>query len=222
MSEFATMLSLLSHATIIVKLTLLILIVLSAISWGLIGQKLLVLYRVNRDDKAFHAQFWQGGDMNALYQQIADQQTNSVMQITFCAGFGEFIKIAQMANPSSQFIESMRRAMKAAAQREIHTLEAHNTFLATVGSVSPYIGLFGTVWGIMHAFMGLEHATQATLQAVAPGIAEALIATAIGLFAAIPAAIAYNRFTANIDQLIMQIDVFVEEFSNILQRKMPS
>lgn len=222
MSELATVVSLLSHATIVVKLTLLVLVTLSALSWGLMGQKMILLHRTHHGDKIFNKQFWQGGDMNALYQKLVNQPTQSVLQRIFCAGFGECLKLTSNNQASSiQLIESMRRAMKATAQREIHILESHHSFLATVGSVSPYIGLFGTVWGIMHAFMGLEHTTQATLQAVAPGIAEALIATAVGLFAAIPATIGYNRFTAEIERLMMHIDVFVEEFSNILQRKLP-
>ncbi|WP_174872865.1 MotA/TolQ/ExbB proton channel family protein, partial [Vogesella oryzae] len=137
----------------------------------------------------------------------------------FQAGFAEFLKLRRQSGmEASDQLDGARRAMRAAAQRELDALDHHNAFLATVGSVSPYIGLFGTVWGIMHAFIGLGNAGQATLATVAPGIAEALIATAIGLFAAIPAVVAYNRFAADVDRLAGRFDSFMEEFSNILQR----
>jgi biopolymer transport protein TolQ len=142
------------------------------------------------------------------------------MERIFQAGFGEFLKLRhQPANTLSDVMDGSRRAMRAAAQRELDGLDAHTSFLATVGSVSPYIGLFGTVWGIMHAFIGLGEVGQATLATVAPGIAEALVATAIGLFAAIPAVVAYNRFASDIDRLANHFDTFMEEFTNILQRQ---
>lgn len=221
MSELSTIFNLLTNATWVVKLTLLVLIILSTLSWGLIGQKIIRLYRAHRDNRTFEQQFWSGADIRQLHQSCANQPTNSITQIIFCAGWEEFVKITSHSNDKHHPIDNTRRAMKAAAQREISQLESRNAFLATVGSVSPYIGLFGTVWGIMHAFIGLGHSTQATLQAVAPGIAEALIATAMGLFAAIPAVIGYNRLTADMDQLVTETDTFIEEFSNILQRKQP-
>ena len=142
------------------------------------------------------------------------------MEKIFQSGFAEFLKLRrQPGGELSDIMDGTRRAMKAAAQRELDELDRHTSFLATVGSVSPYIGLFGTVWGIMHAFIGLGNAGNATLATVAPGIAEALIATAIGLFAAIPAVVAYNRFAYDIDRFATRFDTFMEEFSNILQRQ---
>ena len=161
----------------------------------------------------FEDEFWKGGDLADLYQRTAQARTGSGMEHIFTAGFREFAKHRKQGSASAVTLDSARRAMRAAYQREIDALEANLSGLATVGSVSPYIGLFGTVWGIMNAFRGLANVSQATLASVAPGIAEALIATAIGLFAAIPAVIGYNRYTHDVDRLATRYETFIEEFS---------
>jgi biopolymer transport protein TolQ len=168
----------------------------------------------------FENVFWKGPDLNALFQSAASaRHTAGSMERIFEAGFREFIKHKRQPGMDISIVmDGTRRAMRATYQREMDSLESHLSFLATVGSVSPYVGLFGTVWGIMHAFIGLSNMTQVTLATVAPGIAEALVATAIGLFAAIPAVIAYNRFARDIDRIAGQLESFIEEFSNILQR----
>src|SRR5450432_3758060 len=177
------------------------------------------LRRAARDTDMFEDEFWKGSDLTDLYQRMAQARTGSGMEHIFTAGFREFAKHRKQGSNAMVTMDSARRAMRAAYQREIDTLEAHLAGLATVGSVSPYIGLFGTVWGIMNAFRGLANVSQATLAQVAPGIAEALIATAIGLFAAIPAVVAYNRYTHDVDRLATRLESFIEEFSNILQRQ---
>ena len=157
--------------------------------------------------------------INELYAQAVASVNGSPMQRIFASGMREFLKLRERrVSDSAALLDGARRAMRASFQRELDAIEAHLSFLATVGSVSPYVGLFGTVWGIMHAFVGLSNLTQVTLATVAPGIAEALVATAIGLFAAIPAVIAYNRFARDIDRMAIQLETFIEEFSNILQR----
>ncbi|HRA23960.1 MAG TPA: protein TolQ, partial [Usitatibacteraceae bacterium] len=166
-------------------------------------------------------EFWGGSDLVGLYQRAAaGRYAAAGMERIFEAGFKEFLKLKGRAGADvSALMDGTRRAMKATLQREVDALESHLSFLATVGSVSPYIGLFGTVWGIMNAFRGLSNVAQATLAQVAPGIAEALVATAIGLFAAIPAVIAYNRFAHDIDRLAGRYESFMEELTNILQRQ---
>jgi biopolymer transport protein TolQ len=170
----------------------------------------------------FERDFWSGGDLNSLYQSaINDRHSTGSMERIFEAGFREFTKLrSQKHLDAKDVIDGSRRAMRATYQREMDSIDSHLAFLASVGSVSPYVGLFGTVWGIMHSFRGLANVGQATLSAVAPGIAEALVATAIGLFAAIPAVVAYNRFAHEIDRLSSRFESFMEEFSNILQRQM--
>ena len=170
----------------------------------------------------FERDFWSGGDLNNLYQSaVNDRHHAGSMERIFEAGFREFTKLRGQKNfDSKDIVDGSRRAMRATYQREMDALESHLAFLASVGSVSPYIGLFGTVWGIMHAFRALSNVGQATLASVAPGIAEALVATAIGLFAAIPAVLAYNRFSHEIDRIAVRYESFMEEFSNILQRQM--
>ncbi|MDN0074719.1 protein TolQ [Crenobacter sp. SG2303] len=212
--------SLIANASLVVQLVMAGLLALSVLSWALIIQKSLLLKGARRDSEDFERTFWGGADLNRLYEDGNRRQDGSAMERIFQSGFGEFLKLRSKNHGElSDIMDGSRRAMRAAAQRELDALENHNAFLATVGSVSPYVGLFGTVWGIMHAFIGLGNATQATLQTVAPGIAEALIATAIGLFAAIPAVIGYNRFAADVDRLATRFDTFMEEFSNILQRQ---
>ncbi len=214
-----SILSLIMHASLPVQLVMAGLVLLSLMSWGIIFNKIAVLGRARRATQDFEQQFWSGTDLNSLFEKNRANGDTVATEKLFQAGFAEFLKLRRQPGvDSSDQLDGARRAMRAAAQRELDALDHHNSFLATVGSVSPYIGLFGTVWGIMHAFIGLGNAGQATLATVAPGIAEALIATAIGLFAAIPAVVAYNRFAADVDRLAGRFDSFMEEFSNILQR----
>jgi biopolymer transport protein TolQ len=212
-------LSLITQASIVVQAVMLLLVGLSLWSWWQIFLKRFQLARASRDTAAFEDQFWKGGDLNELYQSASQSRTGSGLQHIFTAGFREYSKHRRQGSVAAVTLDSARRAMRAAYQREIDALEAHLSGLATVGSVSPYIGLFGTVWGIMNAFRGLANVSQATLASVAPGIAEALVATAIGLFAAIPAVVAYNRYTHDVDRLAVRYETFIEEFSNILQRQ---
>jgi len=210
---------LIMQASFVVQAVLALLIGLSLWSWWQIFLKLFQLNRAQRDTDAFEDEFWKGGDLAELYQRTSQARTGGSLEHIFSAGFREYSKHRRQGSTAAITLDSARRAMRAAYQREIDALEAHLSGLATVGSVSPYIGLLGTVWGIMNAFRGLANVSQATLAQVAPGIAEALIATAIGLFAAIPAVVAYNRFTHDIDRLAIRFESFVEEFSNILQRQ---
>jgi len=211
--------TLVSQASIVVQAVLLLLVVLLIWSWWQIFLKMFQLKRSARDTDAFEDEFWKGGDLNALYQGASKSRTGSGLEHIFTAGFREYSKHRTQGSAAGITLDSARRAMRATYQREIDAIDAHLAGLATVGSVSPYIGLFGTVWGIMNAFRGLANVSQATLAQVAPGIAEALIATAIGLFAAIPAVVAYNRYTHDVDRLAVRFETFIEEFSNILQRQ---
>jgi biopolymer transport protein TolQ len=221
--------TLISNASILVQLVLLLLLTVSVFSWTYIFRKMFALRAARAQTEAFERVFWSGGNLAALYQDTLSNRRKSVdgagaMERIFQAGMGEFNKSkASMANrPNAEAgasLDGARRAMRAAYQREMDALESHLAFLASVGSVSPYVGLFGTVWGIMNAFRGLANVQQATLASVAPGIAEALVATAIGLFAAIPAVVAYNRYSHDIDRLAIRFETFIEEFSNILQRQ---
>ena len=212
-------LTLVLHASVVVQGIMLLLAAASMWSWWQIFLKLFQLRRTSRETDRFEDEFWKGGDLNELYQRASQARVGGGMEHIFTAGFREFSKHRRQGSSSVVTLDSARRAMRAAYQREIDALEAHLAGLATVGSVSPYVGLFGTVWGIMNAFRGLANVSQATLANVAPGIAEALIATAIGLFAAIPAVVAYNRYTHDVDRLSVRYETFIEEFSNILQRQ---
>ena len=216
-----SLLHLVLHASVPVQLVMALLLAASLMSWWFIFIKLFALKRAQRLTESFEREFWGGGDVNAMYQRVAAERDSAgEMARIFEAGFREFMKLRRQAGQNVNVImDGTRRAMRATFQRELDGLEAHLSFLATVGSVSPYVGLFGTVWGIMIAFMGLSSVAQATLAQVAPGIAEALIATAMGLFAAIPAVVGYNRFTHDIDRLANRMESFMEEFSNILQRQ---
>jgi biopolymer transport protein TolQ len=208
------------NASLLVQLVMAGLALVSVLSWALILSKLSLLRRARSACEGFEREFWSGGDLGHLFENSGRRGDVIGMERIFQSGFGEFLKLRrQPVNTLSDVMDGSRRAMRAAAQRELDALDSHTSFLATVGSVSPYVGLFGTVWGIMHAFIGLGDTGQATLATVAPGIAEALIATAIGLFAAIPAVVAYNRFASDIDRLANRFDTFMEEFSNILQRQ---
>jgi biopolymer transport protein TolQ len=211
--------TLIVHASFIVQAVIALLAVLSLWSWWQIFLKLFQLRRATRETSVFEDEFWKGGDLAELYQRAAQARVGGGLEHIFTAGFREYSKHRRQGSTSIVTLDSARRAMRAAYQREIDALEANLAGLATVGSVSPYIGLFGTVWGIMNAFRGLANVSQATLANVAPGIAEALVATAIGLFAAIPAVVAYNRYTHDVDRLSVRYETFIEEFSNILQRQ---
>jgi len=212
-------LTLILHSSVVVQAILGLLAVLSLWSWWQIFLKLFQLRRASHETDVFEDEFWKGGDLNQLFQRANQSRIGGNLEHIFTAGFREFWKHRRQGSSSGITLDSARRAMRAAYQREIDVLEANLAGLATVGSVSPYIGLFGTVWGIMNAFRGLANVSQATLANVAPGIAEALIATAIGLFAAIPAVVAYNRYTHDVDRLSVRYETFIEEFSNILQRQ---
>lgn len=220
-------LSLITNASVLVQLVMLLLLGVSLTSWSYIFSKMFAIKKARAQTAEFERNFWSGGNLGELYQIAADNRRAGVsktgaLERIFEAGMSEYHKV-KAANKASldagAMLDGARRAMRAAYQREMDHLEAHLSFLASVGSVSPYVGLFGTVWGIMNAFRGLANVQQATLAAVAPGIAEALIATAIGLFAAIPAVLAYNRYTHDIDRLAIHFETFIEEFSNILQRQ---
>jgi biopolymer transport protein TolQ len=211
--------TLIIHASVIVQAVILLLAILSLWSWWQIFLKMFQLRRAVRETNAFEDEFWKGGDLTELFQRATQARVGGGLEHIFTAGFREYSKHRRQGSTSAITLDSARRAMRAAYQREIDALEANLAGLATVGSVSPYIGLFGTVWGIMNAFRGLANVSQATLANVAPGIAEALIATAIGLFAAIPAVVAYNRYTHDVDRLAVRYETFIEEFSNILQRQ---
>lgn len=214
--------SLISEASLVVQLVMLILVLISLVSWATIFRKWIVLAKARSQSKRFENDFWSGGDLNTLYQKASAKRNEcGPLERIFEAGMSEFLRSKEQKGLSDQglVLDNTRRAMKAAFQRESERLEASLPFLASAGSVSPYIGLFGTVWGIMHAFRGLANVQQATLASVAPGIAEALVATAIGLFAAIPAVMAYNRFGTDVDRLAVQFETFIEEFLNILQRQ---
>lgn len=214
--------ALIAEASLVVQLVMLILVLISLLSWATIFRKWLVIKKARKDSLAFEKEFWSGGDLNTLLQRASSRRTEaSPLERIFEAGLSEFFRSRDKKGLSDQalIIDNSRRAMKAAFQREADVLESSLPFLASAGSVSPYIGLFGTVWGIMHAFRGLANVQQATLASVAPGIAEALVATAIGLFAAIPAVIFFNRFATDVDRLGIQFETFIEEFLNILQRQ---
>jgi len=211
--------TLVGQASFVVQAVLALLVLASLWSWWRIFMKMFQLKRTTAGTNAFEDQFWKGGDLNALYQSASQSLTGSGLEHIFTAGFREYSKHRRQGSNAAVTLDSARRAMRAAYQREIDALDSHLSGLATVGSVSPYVGLFGTVWGIMNAFRGLANVSQATLANVAPGIAEALIATAIGLFAAIPAVVAYNRYTHDVDRLAVRYETFIEEFSNILQRQ---
>jgi biopolymer transport protein TolQ len=210
------------NASLVVKLVMAVLTYVSVMSWYWIFRKWFAIRDARRLTDQFERDFWSGGDLNTLYQSaVNDRHHSGALERIFEAGFREFTKLrGQRSLDPSTAIDGVRRAMRATYQREIDDLEAHLSFLASVGSVSPYVGLFGTVWGIMHSFRGLASMSTATLAAVAPGIAEALVATAIGLFAAIPAVVAYNRFAHDADRIAVRFESFMEEFSNILQRQL--
>ncbi len=218
MNQDFSIISLVLHATFVVQLVMAGLLVTSLASWTVIFNKLFGLRRLRAGNDAFEQEFWSGKNLNELFSAAGAKADTSTMERIFASGMREFLKLRERRQESQAQLDGARRAMRASLQRELDVIEGNVGFLASVGSVSPYVGLFGTVWGIMHAFVGLANVQQVTLATVAPGIAEALVATAIGLFAAIPAVVAYNRFARDIDRTAIQLESFIEEFSNILQR----
>ena len=217
-----SILELVVNASLVVKLILALLAFVSFMSWYWIFRKWFALRDARSRTDRFERDFWSGGDLNSLYQSaVNDRHSTGALERIFEAGYREFNKLrGQKTLDPATVVDSARRAMRATYQRETDDLESHLSFLASVGSVSPYVGLLGTVWGIMHAFRGLANVSSATLAQVAPGIAEALVATAIGLFAAIPAVVAYNRYAHDVDRISVRFESFMEEFSNILQRQL--
>jgi biopolymer transport protein TolQ len=216
-----SIIELVMNASLVVKLVMALLVFVSLQSWYWIFRKAFAIRDARTKTDGFEHEFWSGGDLEGLFQSaVNDRHHAGALERIFEAGFREFTKLrGQKTIDPATVVDGARRAMRATLQREIDELDSHLAFLASVGSVSPYVGLFGTVWGIMHAFRGLANVSSATLAAVAPGIAEALVATAIGLFAAIPAVVAYNRFAHDVDRLSVRFESFMEEFSNILQRQ---
>ncbi|MFT4861291.1 MAG: biopolymer transport protein TolQ [Pseudohongiellaceae bacterium] len=220
-------LQLILGASLEVQLVMLILLILSIVSWVMIVQRWLVLSAALKGVNNFERRFWSGIDLSQLYKEGSQMQKDDIqlvgMESIFRSGFKEFMRLRQQTSVDKEAImEGAQRAMRVAYSREEEKLEKHLSFLATVGSVSPYIGLFGTVIGIMNAFIGLANQAQATLQVVAPNIAEALIATGLGLFAAIPAVIAFNHYTSDIENITGSYITFTDEFSSILHRQIHS
>ncbi len=208
------------NASLLVQLVILSLVITSIVSWTMIFNKRVMLNKAKKEAEKFEGQFWSLEDLSPLYNRISNSRNPSTgMEKIFEAGFKEFARLRSQENTQPDaIIEGAQRAMRIAMNKEIDVLETNLSFLATVGSTSPYVGLFGTVWGIMNSFRALGNVQQASIALVAPGIAEALIATAMGLFAAIPAVIAYNRYTNDVERLISRYDIFMDEFSSILHR----
>jgi len=216
-----SLIDLVLNASIVVQLVLVSLVLASLISWTMIFDRSRVLKRARRAADEFEQRFWSGGDLSALYRDLEkDKKGANGLAAIFRAGFKEFVRLRKGDNGDPMAVlQGAERSMRVALSREMDRLEVNLSFLATVGSTSPYVGLFGTVWGIMHAFHALGNVKQATLALVAPGISEALVATAIGLFAAIPAVIAYNRYSYQVERLNNRYEEFTEEFSTLLQRQ---
>ncbi len=213
--------ALVGDASLLVQIIMLLLLIASMISWTMIFRKWFALKAAYREASRFEEKFWSGANLNQMYTDLSRKDSTATgMGSVFVAGFKEYVRLdKQKSLQPTEVLEGIQRAMRVALSREVDYLETHLSFLATVGSTSPYVGLFGTVWGIMNSFRALGVVQQATLAHVAPGIAEALIATAMGLFAAIPAVIAYNRYANDVERLITRYEIFMEEFSSILQRQ---
>ena len=220
-TEGIAMWSLVRNASLPVQLVMLLLMAASVLSWTMIFRKWFALKSANQVADRFEAKFWSGSNLNQMFTEQSKKEANITgMAGIFVEGFREYKRLSQETRiEPMDILEGVQRAMRVALSREIDYLETHLSFLATVGSTSPYIGLFGTVWGIMNSFRALGTVQQATIAHVAPGIAEALIATAIGLFAAIPAVIAYNRYSNKVERLVTRYEIFMEEFASILQRQ---
>ncbi len=215
--------SLIADASLLVQFVMLLLFLASIISWVMIYQRTVFYLKAQRSLVSFENEFWSGVDLGELYRngsQRAEAQSIDGVESIFRAGFKEFTRLRQQSGVDADAVmDGVQRAMRVALSREEEKLEQHLPFLASTASTSPYVGLFGTVWGIMNSFRGLANVHQATLATVAPGISEALVATAMGLFAAIPAVLAYNRFSAKMDRLLSSYETFAEEFSSILHRQ---
>lgn len=213
---------LITNASVLVQLVMALLLFVSLLSWWYIFLKMFAIRKETKLTEEFEDEFWSNPNLNDLYKQVNSNslRDQGALENIFSAGFAEFVKLKKQHGVEARAVmEGTRRAMNATYRRELDRLESHLAFLASVGSISPYIGLFGTVWGIMNAFRGLANVGQATLANVAPGIAEALVATAMGLFAAIPAVAAYNRYAHEVNRLSSRFDSFTEEFSNVLQHQ---
>ena len=222
MNQDLSIVNLLLNASWVVQAVVALLVGVSIASWAAIIRKIMAVKKVQNLNEEFDREFWSGTSLNDLAASAAQNAKHSgPMERIFASGMREYQKLRERRiTDAGTLMDGARRAMRASYQREVDAIESNLSFLATVGSVSPYVGLFGTVWGIMHAFTGLAALEQVTLATVAPGIAEALVATAIGLFAAIPAVVAYNRFAHDIDRIANKLETFIEEFSNILQRNL--
>jgi biopolymer transport protein TolQ len=219
MNQDLSITTLVLQASFVVQIVIAGLVITSLASWTVIFGKLFGLRKVRSGNEDFEREFWSGRSLTEMNQAIgAKTGTTAPMERIFASGMREFLKLREKRLDAGVQLDGARRAMRASFQREMDVVESNLSFLASVGSVSPYVGLFGTVWGIMHAFVNLGGLQQVTLATVAPAIAEALVATAIGLFAAIPAVVAYNRFARDIDRIAIQLETFIEEFTNILQR----
>ena len=220
-NDSISMLSLITQASLLVQLVMLSLLLASIVSWAMIFSKHYRLKNALKIADEFEEDFWSGGDMTTLFQQWSGRRNDTEgMAAIFVAGYREFTRLSKKgAVDRADMLDAVQRAMRVALNREVDELETNLSYLATVGSTSPYVGLFGTVWGIMNSFRSLGVAQQATIASVAPGIAEALVATAMGLFAAIPAVIAYNRFSNHVERLVSRYETFTEEFISIVNRQ---
>jgi biopolymer transport protein TolQ len=218
MSQDLSITALVLQASLVVQLVMAGLALTSLTSWTVIFGKVFGLKKVRNSNEEFEREFWSGRSLTELNTAVSQKADTAPMERIFASGMREFLKLREKRMDAGAQLDGARRAMRASFQRELDVIESNLSFLASVASVSPYVGLFGTVWGIMHAFVGLSNLQQVTLATVAPGIAEALVATAIGLFAAIPAVVAYNRFARDIDRIAITLETFIEEFTNILQR----
>ncbi|BDY05655.1 protein TolQ [Ferrimonas sp. YFM] len=220
MSAEMSFINLFLEASLLVKLVMLLLLMLSVTGWAVILQRHNVIKQASTHARKFEDRFWSGVDLTRLYQELSGRgDRNSGMELLFSAGFKEYMRLSQTASSGGAIMDGTHRAMRVALSREVDKLESNLSLLASIGSTSPYIGLFGTVWGIMNAFIALGQVQNATLNMVAPGIAEALIATAMGLFAAIPAVLFFNRYSTKVEKLENTYINFIEEFSSILHRQ---
>ena len=220
MSTDLSFIHLILNASLVVQLVMIALLLASVVSWSMIFNKRVVLNKAKSEADRFEELFWSSEDLSPLYNRINHQRQGPTgMEKMFEVGFKEFARLRNTENKDPEaMLESAQRAMRIAMNKEVDYLETSLSFLATVGSTSPYVGLFGTVWGIMNSFRSLGNVQQATISMVAPGISEALVATAMGLFAAIPAVIAYNRYSNDVERLINRYDIFLDEFLSILHR----
>ena len=218
-SSSLNVIELIAQASFLVQMVMLLLLMASVISWAIIFKKWFRFRELEAEADEFEDDFWSGGDLTRLYQQWTSEETATGMASLFVSGYREYTRLADKDLNRSELISGVQRAMQVSLSQEIEEVESQLPFLATVGSISPYIGLFGTVWGIMNAFHAIGLAKQATIATVAPAIAEALIATAMGLFAAIPAVIAYNNFSNKSDSLVTRYEIFMDEFLSIVNRQ---